>query len=286
MDSPPPHNGRRESTSGDQSSTNRDSSQQPPPVAPPHMMYNYPPGTGYSGHYQNPYPPPPPHGYAPYPNQPPNGYNYPPQYYGAPPPYRTGNRGSGFCRGFIMCTCIIFTTFFVATVVMALVLHPQLPLYNVTSLSVANFNTTPSLTGDWNISVVIENPNDKLRGFFSDFKVEMVRVNNVVAASSMPNFEMEKKEKKQIDMRASSNVANSMSFQKLDLDLMAKERESGSVTFGLKVSSMTAFKSSSLSTRNALMLAVCQGLKVVFQNNTGFGTLDNGGKPVNCQLFM
>lgn len=186
-----------------------------------------------------------------------------------------------------MCSCILFTSFFVATLVMALMLHPQLPVYKVSSLTVTNFNTNATLTGDWDINIMVQNPNDRLRGYFSGFKVDVVHENDDVAVSYVPDFELDKKEEKIMGVKASSsNVVNGVSFQKWDLDEIATEKKSGSITFEVRVSSMTAFKSTSLSTRSSGMLAICEGVKVVFQNNTGTGTMDNGGKPVNCQLYI
>ncbi|KAJ1376686.1 hypothetical protein SESBI_49668 [Sesbania bispinosa] len=274
------------------SSENSSSPLPPPPVAPPHTMYypqggiGYPPGQAHPQPY--PYPPP---GYAPYgPNhQPHHPYNYPPppSYYGAPPQtYHSHGGGRAFIRGFVMCSCLLFTTFFLVTIVMALVLHPQLPIYKVSSLSVTNFNTTPVLSGDWNISIAIENPNDRLKGQFSDWEVDLTCGNGVVAVSYVPEFELEKKEVKQLEMKTSSNGANGMSFQKWDIDAMEKRRQFGAVMFIVRVSSMVTFKTSTMTTRSTMIVAICDDLKVVFQNNTGTGTLDNGGKPVDCMLYL
>ena len=293
-DSPKPEKSspKESSTSDHQSVSNADpSSPPPPPVAAPHMMY-YQPGPGYPGHPgpqpppYHPYPPPPPNGYAPYPQ----GYNnYPTTapYYNNPQNYHNGREGRSFIRGFVMCSCFIFTGFFLSTLIMALLLHPQLPVYNLNSLSVTNFNTTPTLTGDWNISVTVQNPNDRLKGYFTEIKVDVVYDTNEIAMSYVPNYELEKHEQKQIDVRASSDKgANGVSFQTWDLDQMSSERQSGSVVFGVRIYAMTAFRSTSLSTSNTMMLAICEGLKVVFQSNTGNGALDNGGNPVNCKLYL
>ncbi|GAU17497.1 hypothetical protein TSUD_340400 [Trifolium subterraneum] len=282
----PKHGKSHKSKSKNKASTSEPS---PPPVAAPHTMY-YQSSPGYPG--PPPYPgyPPPPHGYPPYP---PQGYNnYPGQihapYYSANPNYHHhGDGGAGFIRGFIMCSCFIFTGFFVSTLIIALMLHPQLPIYSVNSLSVANFNTNPMLTGDWNISISVHNPNDRLKGYFQEFKVDIVHESNEIAASAVPNFELEKEEQKQMDVRASSNNgAIAVSFQKWDLDKMSKERSSGSLMVGVRIASMTEFKSPSLTTRSTGMLASCQGLKVVFQGATGNGMLDNKGIPINCTIYM
>ncbi|KAI5425348.1 uncharacterized protein LOC127128953 [Lathyrus oleraceus] len=287
---------RDQSSSHDhQPSSNTDRSPPaPPPVTAPHMMYyqpgpgGYPPGPHGPPPPFHPYPPPP-HGYPQYPPQP-QGYNNYPGHapYYPPQNYHSDVGGRSFIRGFIMCSCFIFTGFFVSTLIMAFILHPKLPLYKVNAMSVENFNTSSVLTGDWSISLAILNPNTKLKGYFSDFKVDVVHdQTSEIAMSFVPNFQLEKQEEKQMDVKASSsNRGNVVSFQKWDLDKMSNEKQGGSITFGLKVTSIAEFKSPSMSTRSMMMLAICDGLKIVFQNNSGTGALDNGGKPVNCTLYM
>ena len=163
---------------------------------------------------------------------------------------------------------------------MALVLRPEYPIYKVVSLSVEDFNTTTTLAGKWNTVVMVENPNEKLRGFFSDFKVDLLYERDGIARGYAPGFELGKHEKKQLEVKASSsNVAD------VDLDGMAEEQGTGSITLTVRISSLAAFKSSSVSTRGEMAVATCKGLKVVFQNNSANGTLDNGGKPIDCQLY-
>lgn len=228
-----------------------------------------------------------PPGYTPYPNEyaQANVYHYPagPYFRNPPPAYHSSGGGKAFVRGFIMCLCILFSAFFVATLVMALALHPQLPLYTVNSLSVLNFNTTSTLAGDWNASFMIQNINDKLTGEFSGFKADLLHKNDVVGVSFVPDFVLDKKQVKHVDVKPSSTGT---SFPEWNLGDLGKEQATGSITFTMRISSMVAFKSSSMSTRGSLVLALCDGLKVVFQNNTGTGALENGGSPILCQLYM
>ncbi|XP_058740753.1 uncharacterized protein LOC131613052 [Vicia villosa] len=287
------HGKDQSSSSEHQPSSNTDTSSPPapPPVAAPHMMY-YQPGPGGYPHGPPPPPfhpyPPPPHGYPPYPPQP-QGYNNYPGHAPYYPPHQNYHSDVGsrsFLRGFIMCSCFIFTGFFVSTIIMAFMLHPQLPVYKVSAMSVENFNTSSVLTGDWSISLTVQNPNTKLNGLFSDFKVDVVHGTNEIAMSFVPDFQLEKHEQKQMDVKASSNNGgNVVSFQKWDLDKMSNEKLSGSIKFGLRVSSMTEFKSTSMTTRSMIMMFICDSLKIVFQNNTGTGTLENGGIPVECKIY-
>lgn len=168
---------------------------------------------------------------------------------------------------------------------LALVLRPELPAYKIASLSVTNFSTTPTLAGEWDAKVTIENPNDKLVAYFSHLKVDVVYKDGVVAVNHAPGFVLNTKEKVDMDAKGSSNGANGDMVGKATMDDLVKEKGSGSVTFGLRVSSMNMFKSGSISTRSEEIVAICEDLKVVFQNNDA-GTLDNKGKPNECQVYI
>ncbi|XP_047170012.1 uncharacterized protein LOC124838457 [Vigna umbellata] len=261
-----------------------DGPQSPTMAAPPNRMY-YSPGMGYE--------PPPmplqgyPPRYDPYPNDchpQPQVYHYPAgPYFSDPPTHHDTGKNKAFVRGFLIFCCVILTGLFVATLVMALMMHPKLPAYTVNSLSVSNFNASTTLTADWNTTFSIQNVNDKLNGFLSGFKVDLLHKNDVLAMSYVPDFELDKKEVKRINAKMSSI---GFSFLTPDMHEMAKEQASGSVSLILRIASMVEFKSSTFNTRMSLVLAICDGLKVVFQNNTGNGALDNGGKPISCQLYM
>jgi len=293
----PSHDGRghhpKGSFSNESSScTHGDAPPPPPTAAPPNMMY-YSPGMGYQPGAHAPPPPMSPQGYYPpgydpfpndYPPQQPQVYHYPAgPYFSNPPTYNNPGRTKAFFRGFVLCSCVIFIGLFITGLITALMLHPELPIYTVNSLSVANFNVSTTLTADWNATFSILNPNDKVNGIFSDFKVDLLHKDHVLAMSYVLDFELDKNESKQIDATASSN---GFLLPRWELDEMAQEQASGSVTFVLRIASMVEFKSSTISTRMSLVLALCDGLKVVFQNNTGNGALDNGGSPINCQLYM
>ncbi|WVZ08617.1 hypothetical protein V8G54_021963 [Vigna mungo] len=283
----PSHDGREHHPKGSfsyesSSSMHGDGSQSPSMAAPPNMMY-YSPGMGYEPPLKG-YPPP---RYDPYPNdyppQPPI-YHYPAgPYFSDPSTHDDTGENKAFVRGFLICCCLLLTALFVAILVMALIMHPKLPAYTVNSLSVANFNASTTLTADWNTTFSIQNVNDKLSGFLSGFKVDLLHKNDVLAMSYVPDFELDKKEVKRIDAKMSSI---GFSFLTPDMHEMVKEQASGSFSLILRIASMVEFKSSTFTTRMSLVLAICDGLKVVFQNKTGNGELDNGGKPISCQLYM
>ncbi|KOM33990.1 hypothetical protein LR48_Vigan02g014000 [Vigna angularis] len=230
-----------------------------------------PPTTTYPTH-----PPPPmyypnPHAYPhPYPNAYPPGYHYPAPapYYGPPPPYerRSSSSCARCCRSFFMCCLLLLTISFLMSLFLALALHPQLPEYKVVSLSVTNLTTQPTLGGQFDTKISIENPNDKLVGYFSDFKVFMSYKDGVVAADAAPGLSLNTKSQTEVIVRGLFNQGNRLEPKLMD-DLV-KERGTDSVTFSLRMSSLIVLKSHTFTTKSEELLAICDGLKVKFQDNS------------------
>ncbi|KAK7345228.1 hypothetical protein VNO77_15819 [Canavalia gladiata] len=254
----------------------------PPPYPPPYPMYYPPPGYPMG---QNPNPHAYPHGYAYYTNTYPAGYHYPPTnvYYGPPP---TSSASSRFYRSFILCSCMLLMCFFLFSLIVTLALRPRLPVYKVASFSVTNFSTAPTLTGQWNMKITIENPNEKLVAYFSDLKVDVAYKDGVVAVNYASGFVLNRNDQVDMSVTASPKQAERDMIEKNTMEDLVKDRGTGSVTFSLKVSSVNMFKSGSYSTRSLEVVAICEGLKVVFQNNNPSGTVDNGGKPIECLLYV
>ncbi|KAK7355005.1 hypothetical protein VNO80_14250 [Phaseolus coccineus] len=245
------------------------------PTHPPPPMY-----------YQNPHYPQYPNAYHPHP-----GYHYPQPapYYAPPPSYERSSSSScaRCCRSFISCFLMIMTLFFLMSLLLALTLHPQQPEYKVASLSVTNFTTQPILGGQWDAKISIGNPNDKLVSYFSDFKVDMSYKDGIVGVNHAPGLALNTKDQVDVDMKGLLNQANGNLLDKKTMDDLVRERGTGSVTFTLRVSSMVILKSGSLSSKREELVAVCEGLKVTFQNNDATsGELDNKGKPVECMLYL
>lgn len=266
----------------------------PPPPSTTYPTYP-PPAPAYPTCYPPPgYPPVPgnqnphtyPQGYALYTNG--NPYPYPPTapYYvpSATNQLSGPSAATRFYRSFILCSCILLTCLFFASLVVALVFRPDLPVYRAVSVSVTNFTTTPSLFGEWDTKIMIDNPNHKLRAFFSKFRVDIMYKDGVVAVTHAPGFVLHENEAREVDGKGLSNGAM---METTTLDDMRKERNStGSLTFALRVSSMNAFRSGSVLTKEIEEVAICEGLKIVFQNNSSNGMIDNGGKPIECHVYV
>ncbi|CAJ1967253.1 unnamed protein product [Sphenostylis stenocarpa] len=241
------------------------------------------------------HPPPPmyyphPQGYPQYHNAYPPGYHYPQPapYYGPPPSYESSSSSCArCCRSLLSCFIMIVALLFLMTILLALMLRPQLPVYKVSSFAVKNFTTSPTLAGQWDIKMAMGNPNDKLITFFSDFKVDIGYKDGVVAISRASGVALNTKEHADVDMRGLFDHGNGNSLDKKIKDDLVKERGTDSITFTLRVSSMVVFKSGSVSTRSEEIMAVCDGLKIKFQNNDATdGELDNKGNPIQCLLYV
>lgn len=158
-------------------------------------------------------------------------------------------------------------------------------MYKVVSFNVNNFTTTPTLAGQWDTKISIDNPNDKLVAYFSNFKVDVAYKDGVMAINHAPGFVLNTNDHMDVNVAGLSNQGNVNLLEKTTMDDLVKERSTGSVTFTLRVSSVNMFKSGSISTRTEEIVAICEGLKVVFQNNNATtGTMDNRGKPADCQI--
>ncbi|KAJ7971660.1 Late embryogenesis abundant (LEA) hydroxyproline-rich glycoprotein family [Quillaja saponaria] len=253
--------------------------QYPPPgnYLPPHMM-GYPPAMGYPPHPQ--YVGYPPHGY-PYPqNQP-----LPPAYYATQPGYQSSS--SGFFRSFIICSTLILVLFFTISLMLSLVLHPQLPNFKVDALFVSNLNTSNSnLTANWDANITVENPNKKLKAYFTNVQTNMYHNEDIVSVIYASPFELDTKQTTVVNVKLTTNPSNQVMVARWVVDEMAKERGTGTVTFNLRMQLRSEFKSGELSSRGVVLRVFCEDLEVQFQGTTGNGALNyNGGKSKDCIVY-
>ncbi|OIW03438.1 hypothetical protein TanjilG_14663 [Lupinus angustifolius] len=192
-------------------------------------------------------------------------YNY--LYHPAPP---QNNKSCTCTKHIIMCLCIILATLFLLFLLTAMALYPETPQYNVTFMRVTNFNTEPTLTGEWHTTFTIYNPNTREASNFPDFKVDILHMDEVIAEGNSAGFELGKSEHKVLQVKVST-----INSTKLQLDELKHERERGIVTVDLRISTVPIFKSKYDEGLKAL--AYCSDMKIVFLNSTiGNGLLENG----------
>ncbi|KAE9600051.1 hypothetical protein Lal_00045600 [Lupinus albus] len=171
----------------------------------------------------------------------------------------------------MMCLCVILAILLVLFLLSPMALYPETPEYNVSSMTVVNFNTKPTLTGEWDTTLTIYNPNTREASNFSDFKVDILHMDEVIAEGNSAGFELAKTEHKVLEVKVST--INSTNLQ---LGQLKNERERGIVTVDLRISTVPIFKQSKYD-EGLKAMAYCRDMKIVFPNSTiGNGLLENG----------
>ncbi|KAL3755560.1 hypothetical protein ACJRO7_002589 [Eucalyptus globulus] len=239
----------------------------PPPYPPPHG------GGGGGGGY--PYGTPPPHvGY--YPTNNPN--YYPSQV----PPQRT----SGFARGILAALIFLVVASCTISVIMYIVLRPQIPEFHVTAFSVTNFNISNSVPmGSWDANVTVDNKNQKLKAYFERIQsyVYYDDPRTFLSWSTEPAFSLERKTSGVI--HAQMTTIDGEQPSSVALEEMDEERRKGTVVFGLGLGLMGTFKSGWWWTSHFGMRIYCDGLDVGFVGASGTGSL-RGGNPRQCVVYV
>ncbi|CAI0391136.1 unnamed protein product [Linum tenue] len=267
--------GRSSSSSDDDSpkkhkkaaSTSFNDGQHPPPPYPP----AYPPG------YNNQYPPGYNYNYA--------GYNYPAQappaaYYhnngaGAYPTQQEMNAAAGFARGFLIGMMLLFFCIFASTIVLWVVLRPQVPEFHVESLAVANFDAKQSsFAAAWDANLTAKNPNTKIRLYFNQIETFMFYDDQPLASSYANPFSLETGAAAGMTTRLATNSSVDEEVENEAVEKMAEDYNGpGAVEFSLRMAVWTTFKSDSWWTRRSTVRVFCEELKVAFVGKTGKGSL-------------
>ncbi|KAJ8749058.1 hypothetical protein K2173_013665 [Erythroxylum novogranatense] len=252
-----------------------------PPVAPNHdvpgndppQVMGYPPTMGY-----------PQHGYDySYAQAPPASYYNPHLYQSQQRTYQSSN----FARGVLL--GVIFLLLFMCTfsVIMWLVTRPEFPIFYVKNFSVSNFNATPPVifTANWDMNLTVENPNTKQKIVFDRIESFVFdREDNQLASSFTEPFSLETKASQVVVAKLSANGTSELEEGTSGVDKLAKERNSGNVTFSFRMKFWTTFKASWWA-RRAILKVLCDDMEVSFVGASGNGNLAN--KDIgNCLVFV
>ncbi|GLT90109.1 hypothetical protein SLE2022_080610 [Rubroshorea leprosula] len=222
-----------------------------------------------------------------------NGYNQ--CAYAQPPPasyyyqqnYTNDRRATEFIRGFL---CVIFFFIFLVCILSIttwIILHPEIPTFHVESMSVSNFNTSTPFTANFNATIVVDNSNKKMRIYFDRIQSSVYYddSNPVGFAYSTPLY-LEKGTKTTMGVQISTNGSVEQSVPIWVVQEMEKERNTrGSVTFSLRFSIWSTFKSGTWWMRHMSMRVFCGDLKVDFGAGSGTGNLA-AEKRDNCWIYV
>ncbi|KAF1896351.1 hypothetical protein Lal_00034049 [Lupinus albus] len=206
------------------------------------------------------------------------------------PPTSHHNPPQCCCRkccgcGCILCTIlviiiIILITFFsVPTAVL------KLPHFQVKSLSLTNFVYTQSVTGTWQINLLIHNPNDKFPLNYDTFRTVLYYKNATLSESHIAPFSRNIKSDTTLNVTISAanvNVEKSYSL------LMNKEIiEHGSVEFNVEIVTSIKFGTiKSLFKEKHIMkrdiFVECSKIQVRIMSNATSGELADA---MDCQSY-
>ncbi|KFK34492.1 hypothetical protein AALP_AA5G152600 [Arabis alpina] len=283
-----------ESVSGSGPGQTSDTNQQPPPP-PPSQSQQYPPVMGFPGYQQPAYPAYP---NAPYNHQqqyayaqaPPASYygpSYPPQQnpvYQRPAP-------SGFFKGILTGLIILVLLLCISTTITWLVLRPQIPAFSVTNFSVSNFNVTgPVFSAQWTANLTVDNPNTKLKGYFDRiqgfiYNNNAITEDDFLASAFFQPVYVETKKSVMIGETITAGEKDQPKVPSWVGEDMKKERETGTVSFNLRMSVWVTFKTDGWSARERGLKVFCGKLKVAFEGSSGNGAVLLP-KPLPCSVYV
>ncbi|KAK7261183.1 hypothetical protein RIF29_27488 [Crotalaria pallida] len=242
---------------------------QPPPSMPA-TGYPAPPYPNGGGH-----PPPPPSSY-PYTAYPPPQR---PQYYPNPNPNNPPNANRSFFRAFIATMVCLVVIFGVILIITWLVLRPTLPSFQLTSLSVSDFNTsTQSLSATWHLSLLARNRNKKMSVTYNALSAAVFYRSHYLTASQLAPFKQDTKSETTVN--ATLSVAANYVEPGVIADVN-RERERGSVLFDVQVLASTSYRSGSWRFRSRYLKVICRKVAVGISSNATSGDLIGG--PKDCE---
>ncbi|KAM7263335.1 hypothetical protein ACFE04_001018 [Oxalis oulophora] len=285
---------RRESGQQGQSldPTNNHNHQEQQPTPPLPSGANYPAQPMHQG-YPPAYPPPPGYGQAP-PGYPPppgpypyyqNGYNQQPYPYAQPPPaayYNNGNynphyqdqyvyqnNGAGFIRGVLLAMIFLITLTILSTLITYIVLHPEIPSFQVENFSVSNFNvSSPRFISNWEANLTVVNSNTKLKVDLGSIHSYIFYKGNELASSIMNSESLDKMQNVTVATSLTSNIADEAVIGDL-----SKDRAGGKVIVSLRMSAYSTFTSGTWWTKHSFMRVFCEDMTIVLAPGASTGGL-------------
>ncbi|KAE9585353.1 putative Late embryogenesis abundant protein, LEA-14 [Lupinus albus] len=183
---------------------------------------------------------------------------------------------------------VLSLCFVVMIVIGAITLNPITPICHVNDVRVKNFNTKPTLTGDWYTNITVYNPNRGRFGHFHEFILYFMHNNDVLAGSTMPGFNIDKNKHELVEVNASTRSENVMALKNPELkcEALQKERDNLFVVVDLKIVPVTVFVPKIGLYEERKAMAFCPGMKIKFQKDTE-GRLDKSdGQPNFCRIMI
>ncbi|CAA7396844.1 unnamed protein product [Spirodela intermedia] len=225
-----------------------------------------------------PYPYPPPL-YFPPPRPPSGPYYAPSAAYG-------GNGGSLFVRRLIIISIVVFLAFGFATLVLWLVLRPNLPLFAISSASVSSFNVSggQQFSAKFNLSISVRNPNRKMGILYDKIEARVLYQSETLSETSLAPFYLEK-ENSTVVPASFESVAKYLEANACDGIARSRSSNGGVVVFRATFVSWVRFRSGTWTTRKHLLRVFCDNVSIRLSNATAaVGSLV--GPPQPCHVYL
>lgn len=161
---------------------------------------------------------------------------------------------------------------------MWLILRPQVPQFRVQAFTLTNFNVSSSnlVTGNWDASFDVRNPNDKIVLYYDHLEAAVFYKGESIAETTVAPFMQGKKN--QTSVKASFAALNAY------VDNGNGIKGTGSVEFNLRMVARVRFKAGAWWARRRILRIYCPDLNLPVgdgKNSTG-GSLSGGAK--NCRV--
>ncbi|KAF3442735.1 hypothetical protein FNV43_RR16652 [Rhamnella rubrinervis] len=249
----------------------------------------YPPTMGYPNG-QNGYPPPPPPQYHQgYPPQPYNHYGHYNQPHHPPHPYYVSesqsSNGSAFIRGFLIMLIILVTITCVSSIIVWMILRPETPVFKLETLAVSNFNSSTShFSANWDSNITVENPNHKLKVYFDRIHSFVYYREDFMSSAAADPLLIPTKGHHVMKLKMATNNSDEHVVGNWVMEDIVRQRNSGTVSFNIRLLIYTTFKSGGWWTRQATLKVFCDDKKVNFVGNETNGVLI-GGNNSQCDVY-
>lgn len=209
----------------------------------------------------------------------------PPQPSSPNPPRRFA--GIGFARSVLAGLVLFAVLLCTINIIFKVVMQPKLPVFTVTSLSVSDFNASGSaLTANWETSVAVYNPNNKLRIRFVDIQcyVYYRDPRDYLAWTTVDPISVGMKGRGVIDARMATAGALGQLERTVAEDI-GRQRRSGTVGFALDLEMKCTFRYGSWWTRHVRLPVSCVDLAVSFVGSEPRGALA-GDERRGCRILQ
>ncbi|KAA8544330.1 hypothetical protein F0562_022341 [Nyssa sinensis] len=158
-----------------------------------------------------------------------------------------------------------------------LVLRPRLPEFRVDSVSLSNFNVSPSsqITGNWDVRFTVRNPNHKITLYYDRIEASVYYKSQPLSDTTMPPFVQDTKNETAV---RATFAASSTYVDGWVVNAINQDRTRGRVGFNVRLFSRVRFKAGAWRARRRFLRVYCPDLNVGITSNNAGGTLVSGSR--------